>query len=278
MTNRENNDSVIEREIRESVMAYLKAHSLERLDLRAALFDMDGTLYDSMPRHADAWMQMCRANGINARRDEFFLFEGRTGASTINILFERQFGHPATPEQTEELYRQKTVNFKAMPKPPVMPGAIDVTRLCAEAGLECILVTGSGQKSLLDRLSGDFPGIFDPVKAITSRDVVHGKPSPEPYQMAMHRVGCSVNDNSCAGCLPEQAIIFENAPLGVQSGAASGAFTVAVVTGPVPREELAAAGASIIFDSMPMCAEHLPRLLQCLTQADRNFNQTYPEQ
>lgn len=236
------------------VAAYLQDHKLSRLDLRAALFDMDGTLYDSMPSHADAWMQMCRDNGLTARREEFFLFEGRTGASTLTILFQRQFGHDPSPEQIEELYRQKTVNFRAKGKAPIMPGAEGLTRQCVEQNLRCVLVTGSGQASLLERIEHDFPGVFAHELAVTSHDVSRGKPDPEPYLLAMSR----------AAVAPEQAIVFENAPLGVRSAADSGAFTVAVVTGPVPREELAAAGASVIFDSMEQCNNLFPELLYLL--------------
>ena len=240
--------------LRQAVDRYLSDHGIERMEPKAALFDMDGTLYDSMPCHADAWMKMCRDNGIVANRNEFFLFEGRTGASTLDILFRRQFGHPPTPEQVKELYRQKTIWFKAMQPVPLMPGASELTRKCVEAGLKCVLVTGSGQRSLLDKLSADYPGIFDPEFAVTSRDVTRGKPDPEPYLMAMQRVGV----------MPAESVIFENAPLGVESGARSGAFTVAVTTGPIPREAFVEAGASIIFDSMPVCDFFFPRLLYLL--------------
>ena len=60
---------------------------------------------------------------------------------------------------------------------------------------------------------------------------------------------------------PSQAIAIENAPLGVKSAFDAGAFTVAVTTGPIPREELVKAGAAIVFDSMPQCAEMLPQLV-----------------
>ena len=42
-------------------------------------------LYDSMPGHARAWMEMCRREGLHAEYDEFFGYEGRTGASTISL-------------------------------------------------------------------------------------------------------------------------------------------------------------------------------------------------
>ena len=56
-------------------------------------------------------------------------------------------------------------------------------------------------------------------------------------------------------------IAIENAPLGVKSASDAGAFTIAVTTGPIPREELEKAGAAIVFDSMPQCAEMLPQLI-----------------
>ena len=69
----------------------------DTLDPRAALFDMDGTLYDSMPGHTGAWMKMCRDNGLEAAPEDFFMAEGRTGADTIEMLFMRSYGHSATP-------------------------------------------------------------------------------------------------------------------------------------------------------------------------------------
>jgi beta-phosphoglucomutase-like phosphatase (HAD superfamily) len=67
-----------------------------------------------------------------------------------------------------------------------------------------------------------------------------------------------------AGVAPHQAVAFENAPMGVRSAADSGALTVAVVTGPIPREEMINSGATIVYDSMPECAENFPKLLSVL--------------
>ena len=60
-----------------------------------------------------------------------------------------------------------------------------------------------------------------------------------------------------ASVRPEESIVIENAPLGVQAGAASGAFTVAVATGPIPEETLRAAGADLVFGSMDDLADAL---------------------
>ena len=52
------------------------------------------------------------------------------------------------------------------------------------------------------------------------------------------------------GVSAEDAIVIENAPLGVRAGKAAGIFTLAVNTGPLPRTEFESAGASIIFNNM----------------------------
>ncbi len=219
---------------------------------RAALFDMDGVLFDSMPSHAKAWMKMCREAGIDAREDEFYLYEGRTGASTINILFRRNFGREASEDEIKRLYRIKTDNFRVMPAVPVMHGATDALRACREAGIPSLLVTGSGQYSLMERLDREFPGDFPPGRRVTGRDVTHGKPSPEPYILGRTKAGPDIE--------PWQTVAVDNAPLGVTSAVASGAFTIGVLTGPMPPGTLLDLGADIELPSMEDCARAL-RLL-----------------
>jgi beta-phosphoglucomutase-like phosphatase (HAD superfamily) len=122
------------------------------------------------------------------------------------------------------------------------------------AGIAPVLVTGSGQASLLDKLNADFDNVFPPEMRVTAHDVQHGKPHPEPYLMALKKAGVAAN---CA-------IALENAPLGVQSAADAGVFTIAVVTGPIPREAMIEAGAAVVFDSMPECDAAFPQLLKAL--------------
>ena len=131
-----------------------------------------------------------------------------------------------------------------------------------QVDIKRVLVTGSGQSSLLNRLNSDFPGAFSMDMRVTGRDVTKGKPSPEPYLKAME----------IAGVKPNECIVIENAPLGVESGHASGAFTVGVNTGPIPEDELRAAGADIVFPSMKAFAEALPLLVYGFLTTSRNFN------
>ncbi|MDE7024314.1 MAG: HAD-IA family hydrolase [Paramuribaculum sp.] len=246
----------------DDIQAFLKRHNYIKVEPRAALIDMDGTLYDSMRFHSRAWHMMCSEAGIPSEEDEFFMYEGRTGASTINLLFDRTYGHNATEDEIKRLYHRKTEIFQEIASVEKMPGAEDLLLFMQQIEMQRILVTGSGQRSLIDRLEKDFPGSFSSETMITARDVVHGKPHPEPYTMAM----------KLAKVQPWQCVVIENAPLGVAAGDAAGAFTIGVTTGPIPREELEKAGAALVFDSMEELAEKFPILVYSLITTSRNFN------
>lgn len=221
------------------------------LKFRAALIDMDGTLYDSMGFHTLAWHKMMLDLGIETDRNRFYLFEGMTGKATINLLFKEYLHREATDEEVAEHYHRKTVYFNEMPPVKPMAGAAELLGTLQSAGMKCVLVTGSGQRSLIDRLERDFPGVFSRDMMITAADVEHGKPDPEPYLKAMERVGVA----------PHEAVVIENAPLGVKAGARSGAFTIGLTTGPVPVEALAEAGADIVLPSMQVLADNAGALI-----------------
>ena len=234
-----------------AVSAYLQRTGYKRLAPAAALIDMDGTLYDSMPRHARAWMAMCAENHLQCSEEEIFMSEGMTGAATIDRLFLRCRGRHATEQEKKELYARKSEFFAAQPAAPLMPGALEMVNIFRSHGINTVLVTGSGQLSLLEKVNSDFNGAFPDSMRVTALDVSQGKPHPEPFLMGMSKASVS----------PWQAIAVENAPLGVQAAAASGAFTIAVVTGPIKKQALADAGADIVFNSMPECKQSLPDLL-----------------
>lgn len=165
--------------IKSAVQHFMDSHSYTRFEPKAALVDMDGVLYDSMPLHASAWYDMVTAHGIKATRDEFFGYEGMTGAATINLLFEREYGRTATPDEIAALYKEKTENFLAQGEVPLMKDADRMLDIFRQEDIECVLVTGSGQTTLIERITHDYPGAFKPENFITSKSVAHGKPDPD---------------------------------------------------------------------------------------------------
>lgn len=219
---------------------------------KAALIDMDGVLYDSMRGHAASWKKMCDEIGLDTDRDEFYMYEGMTGKATINLLMKRERGHEVSDEEAARLYAIKTANFRALGPAPVMPGAQRMIAALGALGMTRVLVTGSAQASLLDKLEHDYPGEFVDGRRVTALDVKHGKPYPEPYLKGAALVGAD----------PADCMVVENAPLGVRAGKAAGCFVCAVMTGPVPREEFVKEGADLIFNSMEEFADYLEGLLK----------------
>lgn len=216
---------------------------------KAALIDMDGVLYDSMPRHCEAWHRVMLEEGVDCPAEEFFLYEGMTGAATINLIMKREKGMELPEDVCREIYERKARYFRQTGAVDVMPGAQDMIRSLLEAGLKTVLVTGSAQNSLLSRLATDYPGAFPEERRVTAFDVKNGKPHPEPYLKGLLK----------AGVKAEEAVVIENAPLGVRAGKAAGICTVAVTTGPVPREAFEMENADFIVASMPEFANLMSR-------------------
>jgi HAD superfamily hydrolase (TIGR01509 family) len=207
------------------------------MPIKAVLFDMDGVLYDSMPNHAKAWSTAVTEFGLSMSPHEAYLHEGRTGHGTINILAQRHWGRNATTEEMERIYAAKSALFNTCPEPQPMPGAAQLLQSIRSLGLTIVLVTGSAQHSLLTRLAHDFPGIFSAERMVTAFDVKHGKPHPEPYLMGLEKAGVSASE----------AVVIENAPLGVEAAHSAGIYTIAVNTGPLSPKVLLDAGADIVL-------------------------------
>lgn len=230
----------------EAINNYLQSHGYNTINLKAVLFDMDGVLFNSMPNHAESWHKVMLRFGFGLSRDEAYMHEGRTGASTINIVSRRERGHDATEEEIKAIYQAKTEEFNKCPMAERMPGAYEVLTKIKEEGLIPMVVTGSGQTSLLDRLNHNFPGIFQANLMVTAFDVKYGKPNPEPYLMALKKGGLKA----------DEAVVIENAPLGVEAGHKAGIFTIAVNTGPLDGQVLLDSGADLLFPSMQaLCDE-----------------------
>ena len=240
---------------KEKVKNYLEAHHHEAIDLKAVLFDMDGVLFDSMKNHANAWNQAMKVYGMELSQEEAYMHEGRTGKATINIISKRQRGYEVDDAEATRMYQTKSDIFNSLPKAEPMKGAASLLTHLKETDITPVLVTGSGQLSLLDKLNHYFPNIFHKELMVTAFDVKFGKPNPEPYLMGLKKAGIEAN----------QAVVVENAPLGVRAGVAAGIFTIAVNTGPLPDSALLDEGANLLFHSMQEFYEHWNEVREALT-------------
>lgn len=237
--------------IEEAMKGYLQRHGVEKITPKAVLFDMDGVLYDSMRYHAQAWSEVAQKYNLTSTLELFYLFEGQTGFSTINELFRRTFHRDATEEEKKRIYDEKSALFSRYSDGSPMTGAAEVLAAVRNDGLERLVVTGSGQHSLLEKLNHSYPGHFKREKMVTAFDVKQGKPHPEPYLMGLQKAGVSAHE----------AFVVENAPLGVEAAVAAGIFTIAVNTGPLDDAVLLEAGADLLFPDMMSLANAWPEIM-----------------
>lgn len=224
---------------------------------KAVFFDQDGVLFNSMPYHARSWEKAMNENGLPFTADQTYRNEGRTGASVIReaYLSVNKGSEPVDEafmtELCERVYSAKSKYFNQFTGgqlPELIPGIMEVMTFLHEHGVECWVVTGSGQHSLIDNLHKTFPNMLSGI--ISAFDVKHGKPDPEPYLKAWER----------SGFKKEECFVVENAPLGVRAGKAAGLFVIAVNTGPLPDSALAAEAADLVLPDMSALLRFLKSL------------------
>lgn len=243
------------RMIQEAINRYLLRTKQNYLSPKAVLFDMDGVLYDSMRFHARAWNETAMNHHLQAVEEDFYMYEGRTGDSTINELFQRTFQRNATEKEKKEIYEEKAAFFNRYNDGKAMSGAADVLAAAKAAGLQTLVVTGSGQHSLINKLEHTYPGYFTREKMVTAFDVKYGKPHPEPYLMGLEKAGVKANE----------AFVVENAPMGVEAGVSAGIFTIAVNTGPLPDKVLLDAGADLLYPDMTSLANDWDNIMKYIS-------------
>jgi HAD superfamily hydrolase (TIGR01509 family) len=223
-----------------AINQFIKQNNYPEFSLKTVFFDMDGVLFDSMPAHAAAWVRALNELGLPFTEHEVYMNEGRTGYATINNSFLENYGREATEEEKQRIYKLKSGYFDEYGQAKTIPYAVDFLRKLKAQNLQLIVVTGSGQPSLLNKLEEYFPEIFDHDKMITAFDVKYGKPHPEPYLMALKK----------SGVAPWEALAIDNAPLGVKSASDAGLFTIGLNTGPLDSEILSEYGADVVFHTL----------------------------
>jgi HAD superfamily hydrolase (TIGR01509 family) len=216
----------------------------------AILFDMDGVLYDSMPNHSMAWSQAMERFGMHMTPHDVYLNEGATGHDTVVRISLRDRGYEASEQEIDDIYGYKAQLFRSMPEARVMPGSQEVFRKAKALGLKILIVTGSGQKNLIERVQRDYEGYITRDRMVTAFEVKRGKPYPDPYLKGLQ----------IAGVPASEAVVVENAPLGIRAAVAAGIDTIAVNTGPLEDEILLAEKPVLLLHSMQELADNLENL------------------
>ncbi|MFC0876535.1 HAD family hydrolase [Saccharicrinis sp. FJH2] len=206
--------------------------------IKAFLFDMDGVLYDSMPLHEMSWKETFKSIGVDYPTEMIYMNEGRPGRETIVEVFSDILNKTPDRNTIEELYSKKTEIMNTMGTAKLMEGMPEIVEYLHQKNFQLCVVTGSSQKSLIEYINHNYNDRFND-SFVTGEDVKRGKPDPEPYLKALQLTGCNA----------DEAIVIENAPLGVKSSKAAGIYTLAINTGKLKNEVLSSAGADKVFEN-----------------------------
>ncbi|WP_292464682.1 HAD family phosphatase [Methanolobus sp.] len=211
--------------------------------LKGIIFDSDGVLVDSMPYHAQAWVQVFREEGIDVRKEEIYEVEGANHVGVINTMFRKTDKKPGK-DSYDSLLTKKREYFMKNSKAEPFEGMLEC--LQSLKGRYKLAVASGADKTIVNDLMDRFyPGIFD--VRITGEDVENGKPDPEPYVKAAGKLGIDA----------VECMVVENAPLGVQSAKKAGMYCVAVSTY-IPPEKVA--GADRVFKDHSRLIDYLKGL------------------
>jgi len=185
---------------------------------RAFIFDMDGTIVDNMDFHMQSWLEFFARRDIALDADAFFR---DTAGRQSHEIMSTYFGKPYTKQQSRELDDEKEALYRELyaPHRKTVAGFLDLIGNAKQDGVALAVATAAPNDNITFTLDGlDLRRHFNAV--VGAADVARGKPNPDVFLLAAERCGVA----------PANAIVFEDAPLGVEAARRAGMRAVVLTT------------------------------------------------
>ncbi len=184
-------------------------------DKKAIIFDLDGTLVDSMWMWKAIDLEFLGRYGLACPPDLQRTIEGMSFTETA-AYFIRRFRLPLTMDEVKAIWTEMSID-KYRREVPVKPGALQLLKYAKEHGIRCGIATSNGAEMVDAVLTAT--GIRDYFRVVTTAcEVKEGKPSPDIYLKVADSLGVA----------PGDCLVFEDVPAGILAGKRAGMTVCAV--------------------------------------------------
>jgi HAD superfamily hydrolase (TIGR01509 family) len=216
--------------------------------LPAMLFDLDGTLMDSVYHHVMAWGNAFEQSGIHIPLWKIHRRIGMSGKLFAPTLL-REIGQTASPARIARLEQAQTRIFgKRLREIRILPGARELLRTLTRMHVSWALATSGNQRQvwkLLEPLH-----IPTSVPVITGDDVKNAKPAPDIFIVASDRLGVRMSE----------CVVVGDSPWDLLAARRLKALGVGLLCGGYAKEELESAGAHRVYESPRALLDNLADL------------------
>ncbi len=197
-------------------------------NIKAVVFDMDGTMVDSIPYHKESWMVFLNKYGLSIRPDEFHA----QNHGTIDEMIVRFFGDKLSPQKIKELGDEKEETYRRMYSEDVkeLNGLTNFLDGLVKRNIKIALTTNCFLLNIdfiLDKL--DLRKYFTVITG--GHEVKNGKPAPDIYRLTLEKLGLQENE----------VVVFEDSEGGIVSAKNAGLQVIGVATS-LSKPELIEAG------------------------------------
>ncbi|MEM8836318.1 MAG: HAD family phosphatase [Planctomycetota bacterium] len=188
----------------------------DRQPVRAVIFDLDGTLINSEPLHAEALTAVLSPLGARVSTAQYV---GRPDDVVLREALQ-SIDHDASPNAVAEIHARKSalvVDWYATGRLTAQPGAPELVRACAQR-VNVAVCTAARRNEAEAAMRG--LGLTDVLHAlVTADDTRDSKPDPAPYRLACARLDAN----------PSECVALEDSPTGLTSALAARLRTVALL-------------------------------------------------
>ncbi len=202
---------------------------------RALIFDLDGTLIDTVYAHVLAWQRALAEAGLPIEGWRIHRRIGMSGGLFTRAVA-RELGRPLSEPEVEQMQRRHGQLFRELlPERRPLPGAVALLAHLHEAGVPFGIAT-SGRRPEIDA-SLEALGVGGDVVVVERGDVLRAKPEPDLFLACQQRMGVQVDDVTVVG----------DAVWDLLAARRAGMLSVGLLTGGYGEDELVRAGAFRVY-------------------------------